>query len=329
MIQSIICLISAFKPNERESGKLILYRRNESYETQWVRYWEQQEECDILYRGDDEHLAWGMWEKTQQEKTSQGFIWQAPVLLREEKPWSTMFVRKLECFSAANCNEELFLKLKKWRKTTSFSSSIPPYFVATDKILSMIAALVPHQADELLQIPGIGQTKLQRYGNSILELTRDYSSSYSFPLDWVDEKISLVDLSIWMDEEQVRRRDKARQRSQQEQEEKMKILQMIKDQLSLEEAAKRLSIPLAALIQKMPQLAKDGYEVISYLEDQIGKLQDKEILLKTAVDLGISKLKPIFEQLYGTDKNYQAKEKGDRYNQIRLVCTYLQLKKSA
>jgi hypothetical protein len=329
MIQSIVCLLSASKPNEGENGKLILYRRNESYETHWIRYWEQQEECEILYNGDDEHLAWGVWERTQQEKTSQGFVWQAPILPKDEKPWSTLFVRKLECFCAANHNEELFQKLKKWRKTTSFSSAIPPYFVATDKVLSMIATLIPHHSDELLQIPGIGQTKLQRYGTVILELTHDYSSSYSFPLDWVEEKVSLVDLSIWLEEEQVRRKEKAKLRVQQEQEEKMKILQMIKDQLSLEEAAKQLSIPLAAIIQKMPQLAKDGYEVISYLEDQIAKLQDKEMILKTAADLGISKLKPIFEQLYGADKNYQGREKGERYNQIRLVCTYLQLKKSA
>lgn len=71
----------------------------------------------------------------------------------------------------------LFAKLKKLRKTLADEAEIPPYLVFNDATLAEMAAEMPTAPFELLGINGVGETKLDRYGEPFLSLIRDYTDA--------------------------------------------------------------------------------------------------------------------------------------------------------
>jgi len=65
-----------------------------------------------------------------------------------------------------------FEALRAWRGTTAKAQGVPAYIVFPDRTLDEIAARNPSTLDALAEVPGVGQSKLGRYGPAILELLR-------------------------------------------------------------------------------------------------------------------------------------------------------------
>lgn len=66
-------------------------------------------------------------------------------------------------------DQELFNQLRILRKQIADRDDVPPYVVFGDASLAEMAATLPTDNDAFLQINGVGQTKLQRYGNEFME----------------------------------------------------------------------------------------------------------------------------------------------------------------
>ncbi len=64
----------------------------------------------------------------------------------------------------------LYELLSAWRRDRSRSEDIPPFFVFQNRVLAAIADARPRSREELAGIAGVGATKLERYGDDILEL---------------------------------------------------------------------------------------------------------------------------------------------------------------
>ncbi|QYG94584.1 ATP-dependent DNA helicase UvrD2 [Iamia sp. SCSIO 61187] len=62
-------------------------------------------------------------------------------------------------------------RLKAWRRERSRADGVPAYVVASDATLRAIAQRAPTSSRELASVPGIGPSKLQKYGDEILALT--------------------------------------------------------------------------------------------------------------------------------------------------------------
>lgn len=75
--------------------------------------------------------------------------------------------------------EVLFEKLRALRLRLANREGMPAYLVFTDKSLREMAATAPVTKDAFLQIHGVGDTKLQQYGQEFLELIRSHVSSVS------------------------------------------------------------------------------------------------------------------------------------------------------
>jgi ATP-dependent DNA helicase RecQ len=67
-------------------------------------------------------------------------------------------------------DELLFERLREWRSATAKAANLPPYTILHDAALKEIAAFKPGTESELLSINGIGQAKLERFGQELLEL---------------------------------------------------------------------------------------------------------------------------------------------------------------
>src|SRR5947209_2264506 len=65
---------------------------------------------------------------------------------------------------------ELVDRLRRWRLETARSTGVPAYVVFHDSTLSAIAAARPSSLAELLRVSGVGDSKLRKYGEEVLEV---------------------------------------------------------------------------------------------------------------------------------------------------------------
>lgn len=70
----------------------------------------------------------------------------------------------------ASYDEELFDRLREWRRERAGEESVPAFVVFTDATLQLIAEHKPRTPAALLKISGIGRSKLDRYGEDVLSL---------------------------------------------------------------------------------------------------------------------------------------------------------------
>ena len=66
-----------------------------------------------------------------------------------------------------------FNALREWRATMAREQDVPAYVIFHDATLRAIAEMAPRDLDALSMVTGIGSTKLERYGEAVLELLAD------------------------------------------------------------------------------------------------------------------------------------------------------------
>jgi DNA helicase-2/ATP-dependent DNA helicase PcrA len=79
--------------------------------------------------------------------------------------------RCLDC--PAGYDEAVFDALREWRTRAAKEAGMPAFVVFTDATLMALAEAMPRTEREFLAIPGIGRSKLQRYGEDVLSVLAD------------------------------------------------------------------------------------------------------------------------------------------------------------
>jgi DNA helicase-2/ATP-dependent DNA helicase PcrA len=70
----------------------------------------------------------------------------------------------------AAADPELYGALAEWRKQRAKSEEVPAYIVFHNAVLAAIADAKPRSIGELAEVAGVGPTKLERYGDEVLEV---------------------------------------------------------------------------------------------------------------------------------------------------------------
>ena len=78
-------------------------------------------------------------------------------------------------------DEALFEALRALRRQLADEQNVPAYVVFSDATLAEMAARRPGTSAELLDVNGIGQTKLERYGDAFLAVIAEQASGGSAP----------------------------------------------------------------------------------------------------------------------------------------------------
>ena len=65
-------------------------------------------------------------------------------------------------------HDPLFEALRAWRRDRAKELGVPPYVIFHDSTLRSVATLKPNSSKALSAIDGIGDTKLERHGESLL-----------------------------------------------------------------------------------------------------------------------------------------------------------------
>ncbi|KHD86751.1 DNA helicase RecQ [Heyndrickxia ginsengihumi] len=99
------------------------------------------------------------------------------IVLKKEKIQAKQIVK----------DDVLFERLRALRKQIADRENIPPYIVFSDQSLSEMSSKLPNTKEQLLSVKGVGQRKLDQYGDDFLRVIQDYmdehaieSSSFSY-----------------------------------------------------------------------------------------------------------------------------------------------------
>jgi DNA helicase-2/ATP-dependent DNA helicase PcrA len=88
-----------------------------------------------------------------------------------DTPAEVKVKRCLDC--PAGYDEAVFDALRDWRTRAAKEAGMPAFVVFTDATLMALAEAMPRTEREFLAIPGIGRSKLQRYGEDVLSVLAD------------------------------------------------------------------------------------------------------------------------------------------------------------
>jgi len=102
--------------------------------------------------------------------------------LKADKP---VFAAKPE--SNLKYNKELFENLRAKRKEIADSLHIPPYAIFPDRTLIEMAAFLPQNNKELLELHGVGRVKLNKYGSRFLKIILHYCRSKEIGRRYIDD----------------------------------------------------------------------------------------------------------------------------------------------
>ncbi len=73
---------------------------------------------------------------------------------------------------AAPVGDRVFEALRDWRRGEAQAQQVPAYVIFQDRTLAEIASAKPRSLGQLGAIPGVGRTKLDRYGDEVLRVLR-------------------------------------------------------------------------------------------------------------------------------------------------------------
>ncbi len=66
----------------------------------------------------------------------------------------------------------VFVRLRQWRKAAAEEEGVPLYTIFTNEQLAAVARLRPGTKAELGSIAGVGEARLEKYGEAVLGLVR-------------------------------------------------------------------------------------------------------------------------------------------------------------
>ena len=108
-------------------------------------------------------------------ETSRGVLrGETPLQFRED-PKRPVVVSRKSATERVIADEDLGLweALRACRQVLASEHNVPPYVIFHDKTLQEMLTYRPQTAAEMLGISGVGQTKLDRYGDQFLSVLRE------------------------------------------------------------------------------------------------------------------------------------------------------------
>ncbi|HIP37382.1 MAG TPA: DNA helicase RecQ [Crocinitomix sp.] len=169
-------------------------------------------------------------------------------------------------------NQQLFEKLKELRRDLAKQKGLPAYIIFHDSSLKEMASEMPKNAEEMMQISGVGEAKFRKFGHLFLD-----------------------EINTFIPEEQTLRLSKISTYEQ--------TLQLYNEGLSLEELAMIKDVKVDTVVNHLIKLLEEGYDINlnKFIDDKVIQ-KIKEVYLKLNQP---EKLKTIFDALGNKVEYYQ------------------------
>ncbi len=223
----------------------------------------------------------------------------------------------LQCYADMQEAGETVDKLRLWRRSKASAEKKSAYLIATNRELQMLAVYLPRTVEELLEIPGFGKAKADKYGGELIDVLKDVERKHQYPLSgWVPEAVSAEQLSVWLFSQKEEKHGKALTAVR----EKRALLFGIRDGRTLEQLEAELNCPRRTLVERIERLDEEGYDVLTVVNQELSGLTDEEVKqIDSALgELGDKYLKPLLRKVYG-DVRTNEQETERQYVKLRMA----------
>jgi ATP-dependent DNA helicase RecQ len=102
-------------------------------------------------------------------------------ILKGEKKVMMQIVKATDT-AEADYDETLFQELRQLRKELALAEGLPPYVIFSDATLKELCRFVPHSEQEMLEVKGIGERRMEQYGEQFLKILAQYEQSQAIPV---------------------------------------------------------------------------------------------------------------------------------------------------
>ncbi|MGG3454855.1 HRDC domain-containing protein [Paenibacillus rhizolycopersici] len=273
---------------------------------------------DLWYEGSSWSEMLHVYRHRLAAKLGEGF---RPVMegIWDEKEGLTgrgMAAQKLFCYSELNGNEPVYNELTAWRRKKASAERKAPYLIASNRLLRMISVFLPQTADELLQLPGVGENKAGEYGAELLEITKAVERKRTFPLDWVEQEIDGEVFRTWLyKQKEVKYRAEMEKFSI-----RRAALEALADGLKVEDICMRTGIERRDAVELLENLEKEGYNTDDLVSAELEEMSEAEqqAVWHAYEELGDALLKPVLHKVYGTEAA-EGSSLDTLYERLRLI----------
>lgn len=287
---------------EEQPAQLWIGEEEGSWQLVWSRYEAGDREDMVWYEGDSWDELLHVYRHQLATRMGEGYrpLLQGLFHDSDELKDRGYGGQRLQCYSELHSNEVLYEDLCAWRRQRAASDRKAPYFIATNRLLRMISAFVPQTLDELMQLPGVGESKASEYGQEWLEHTHGMQRSHGFPLDWVYAALKEEEYESWLYKQKEHKYKQELERFTT----RKQVLEGMKEGLTLEEIVNRSGLSRRELIEWLEILDDEGYDTDSLLDAELAVMpeEEQEAVWNAYEVLGDSFLKPVMQKVYGPDR---------------------------
>ncbi|MBM7566758.1 HRDC domain-containing protein [Paenibacillus sacheonensis] len=224
----------------------------------------------------------------------------------------------IQCYGELNGDSELYNALRDWRRAKAVAIKKSAYLVATNRMLWMISAFVPHQPEELLQIPGWGESKQAAYCEEVLAITGASPRETQFPLDWVAGALDPKAYTKWV----FKQKENKFKAQLDRQIEKRELLRAIAEGKTIDELQAQTELPRRDLLERIEKLDTEGYDLEPLIERELAQMPEfeQQLVWEAMQAIGDRYLKPVLHQVYGEQADQgKGKSLDVIYDRLRLI----------
>ena len=207
------------------------------------------------------------------------------VLKNEEKVYQKVEKKKTK----VTRDTGLFEMLRSLRKEISEREKVPPYIVFTDSTLREMSEYFPIDKKAMLNIKGVGESKLNKYGEEFIQVIKKYVGENNIELKveilYNEEATEAVKMECAV-EQQEENEDKVPSH--------VVTYNMYKQGKSIEDIISERELKSLTVQDHILKCAYEGFDV--NLDDFIPK-HHEALIIEVIEKIGASKLKPIKDAL--------------------------------
>lgn len=172
-------------------------------------------------------------------------------------------------------NDPLFEELRAVRKTLADREQVPPFVIFSDATLKDMCVKLPHSPEEFLQVSGVGEMKLEKYGEIFINAIIAFCELHP-------ERVSEHPVT------------EGQKKKKPEKNSHLETYKLFKEGLTVPEIAKKREMATSTIENHIMQCMAEGLDI------EVTEVISSEYwsLIQQAVEkVGRDKLKPIKEQL--------------------------------
>ncbi|CUQ06949.1 ATP-dependent DNA helicase RecQ [Clostridium baratii] len=213
---------------------------------------------------------------TPNEKSRNIVMGEEKVLFKEE--------RKVQRIAEDN---ELFIILKNLRREIAENEGVPPYIVFGDNTLKEMSLRMPINKEQLLDISGVGEKKIDKYGDEFINTVKEYIENNS-----LEVKFEFLNAKNKTTNSKTSKKVSDKKKS-------FEItIEELKEGRSFIDIAKDRDITVSTVMSHIYKYLSDGEKIDFKINfTNLFTKEDEEEVIRAINKVGYNKLKPIKEEV--------------------------------